>query len=105
MIVITVRVRVRPCFERAFLEATRVNHEGSLREPGCLRFDILQVRGEPGSFLLVEAWDSDADAAKHKETDHYRTWRAAVEEWMAEPRLGTTHEVLAPLDRALWKAT
>lgn len=104
MIAITVRVRIRPGCEPAFLEATRANHEGSLREPGCLRFDILQVRGEPGSFLLVEAWDSDAAAAAHKETTHYKAWRAAVEPWMAEPRQGITHEVCAPLDRASWKA-
>ncbi len=102
MIAVTVSVRVKPGCEADFIAATKANHDGSVKEPGCLRFDLLQVRGEVGAFLLYEAWESDAAALSHKETDHYRAWRAAVEPWMAEPRRGITHEIICPEDRGAW---
>ncbi len=42
MIATLVHVYVKPEFTEAFIEATRVNHEHSIQEPGNLRFDILQ---------------------------------------------------------------
>lgn len=102
MILTTVHVRVKPGMEKAFIEATRRNHEGSLREPGCLRFDVLRQREDPTRFILYEAFESDAAAAAHKETPHYKAWRDAVAGMMAEPRRGVPHDVVYPLDREAW---
>ena len=38
-----------------FKVATARNHQSSVLEPGNLRFDILQSRDDPASFLLYEA--------------------------------------------------
>lgn len=79
-----------------FIRATRANHEASVREPGNLRFDVLQSPTEPARFILYEAYRSAADAAAHKETDHYRRWRDTVADWMAEPRRGIAYTGLFP---------
>ena len=78
-------------FHPDFIEASISNREGSVREPGNLRFDVLQAADEPTRFLLYEAYDSEESAARHKETDHYVTWRDRVAEWMAEPRIGVRY--------------
>jgi (4S)-4-hydroxy-5-phosphonooxypentane-2,3-dione isomerase len=72
----------------AFLDATRENHEGSVREAGNLRFDVLRDAGDPLHFLLYEAYVDGRAAAAHKETAHYLAWRETVAPMMAEPRRG-----------------
>lgn len=91
-----VQVHVKREHIEDFIDATRANHLASIREPGNLRFDVLQSADDPSRFILYEAYRSAADAARHKETDHYSTWREQVASWMAEPRLGTRYTGLFP---------
>ncbi len=91
-----VHVYVKPEFIQAFIEATRLNHEHSVRERGNLRFDILQDVKDPGKFVLYEAYETEEHAAAHKETAHYLTWRDTVAPWMAKPREGLKHTLLYP---------
>ena len=91
MIVTTVTVRVKPEHVEDFIAATVPNHEGSIEEPGNLRFDLLQRTGDPTVFLLYEAYESEEVAAAHKDTAHYLTWRETVADWMAQPRQGVKH--------------
>lgn len=98
MHVTLVKVSVKPDRVNDFIEASRANHEGSVREPGNRRFDILQDPGEPTRFILYEAYVSADDAAAHKQTPHYLAWRDAVGEMMAEPRQGIPYNGLFPKD-------
>lgn len=102
MIVTCVSVRVRPDRVEDFIRATSENHAGSVREPGNLRFDVLQSRDDPTRFLLYEAYESEDAAAEHKRQAHYLTWRDAVADWMAEPRRGDPFRVVCPKDREAW---
>jgi len=79
-----------------FVAATRINHEASVREPGNLRFDVLQSPDDPTRFVIYEAYDGAEGARAHKETAHYLAWREAVAPWMAEPRHGVTFVGLMP---------
>jgi autoinducer 2-degrading protein len=91
MYVTVVYVRVKPDHVDAFINATKSNHEHSVKEEGNLRFDILQDAEDRTRFLLYEE-----KAARHKSTPHYLTWRETVAEWMAEPRKGVVYEGLFP---------
>jgi autoinducer 2-degrading protein len=96
MHVTLVHVRVIPEHVQDFIAATRANHLASVREPGNLRFDILQSAEDPTEFVLYEAYASATDAAAHKATAHYLTWRDAVAAWMAQPRRGVVYHGLLP---------
>ncbi|SET66823.1 autoinducer 2-degrading protein [Nitrosomonas marina] len=96
MYVTIVHVSVKPEHVVAFKEACRLNHEGSVRESGNLRFDILQSEEEPTQFVLYEAYKTQQDAMAHKETQHYLDWRETVAEWMTEPRHGVVYHGLHP---------
>lgn len=96
MYVTLVHVMVKPDHVDDFKEATRINHENSIQEPGNMRFDVLQSPDDPGKFILYEAYKSEQDAAAHKDTSHYLTWRETVAEWMAEPRQGIRYDGLYP---------
>jgi autoinducer 2-degrading protein len=88
MHVTLVHVRVLPDQVETFLEASRANHAGSVREPGNLRFDVLRDPGDPTRFVIYEVFVDEAAAAAHKATPHYLAWRDRVAPMMAEPRRG-----------------
>ena len=96
MIVTLVYVQVKPEHVQAFIDATRENHEHSVREKGNVRFDIIQDATDATRFVLYEAYDSEQSAAAHKETAHYFNWRDTVTPWMAKPREGVKHKLLFP---------
>jgi autoinducer 2-degrading protein len=96
MIATLVHVQVKPEFIESFIQATRENHENSVKEKGNLRFDILQDTQDPGKFVLYEAYESEQAAAAHKEMAHYAVWRDTVATWMARPREGVKHTMLFP---------
>jgi autoinducer 2-degrading protein len=96
MHVTIVHVQVKPENIRDFIEASCLNREGSVREPGNRRFDVLQSADDPAKFVLYEAYASAADAAAHKHAEHYLTWRDTVAPWMASPRQGISYKGLYP---------
>ncbi len=96
MYVTIVHVHVKPERVEDFVEAIGLNHEGSVKEPGNLRFDILQSVEDPTRFIAYEAYRDEAAAKAHKETAHYLAWRDKVTDWMAEPRVGVRYDGLFP---------
>lgn len=86
MLVVHVHVHVKPGQEDAFRAATIENAQKSVKEPGIARFDVIQQQDDASKFVLVEVYRTADDPARHKETDHYKKWRDAVEPMMAEPR-------------------
>ena len=97
MLFTLVHVHVNPEYIDDFIAASRANHEASIQEPGNLRFDVLQSPEDPGYFILYEAYRSAQDAAAHKQTAHYLSWRETVADWMSEPRQGIPFTGLLPV--------
>lgn len=104
MIVTIVHVEVKPDYIEEFIKASLENHAHSVKEPGNLRFDILQNAENPALFTLYEAYESKEASGLHKETEHYKKWRDTVNDWMAVPRRGVLHTILAPAAISKWKA-
>lgn len=102
MIVNVVTVHVKAEHIPEFIAATVKNHEGSRREPGNHRFDVLQSAEDPGRFMLYEIFASPEAVEAHRRTPHYLEWRAAVDPWMAKPRVLDAHKIIAPSDSAAW---
>jgi autoinducer 2-degrading protein len=102
MIVTCVHVCVKPENIEAFKKATEANHNQSVKEPGNLRFDLLQDAANPEKFLIYEAYESDEAAAAHKNTAHYALWRDTVADWMAQPRNGVKYNIVTPNDKSQW---
>jgi (4S)-4-hydroxy-5-phosphonooxypentane-2,3-dione isomerase len=102
MLVNCVYVHVKADKIEDFIKATIENHNNSVKEPGNLRFDMLQDAKDPALFLLYEAYESDKAAAFHKTTPHYAIWRDTVAEWMDKPREGVKYNIITPLDKTQW---
>jgi autoinducer 2-degrading protein len=101
MLVVHVYVRVKPDSVEAFRQATLANARQSVQEPGIARFDVCQQNDDPTRFVLVEVYRMPDAPARHKETQHYRTWRDTVASMMAEPRTNAKYTNVFP-DDADW---
>jgi (4S)-4-hydroxy-5-phosphonooxypentane-2,3-dione isomerase len=96
MLIVHVFVHVKPESVEAFRAASLENARNSVREPGVVRFDVVQQDDDPNRFLLMEIYRTPEDPARHKETAHYAKWRDAVESMMAEPRRSVKYRALFP---------
>lgn len=96
MTVTIVHVVVKSEHVDDFIKACTKNHHMSVKEPGNLRFDVLQSSDNPVKFALYEAYESAEAAAAHKLTAHYLDWRVKVADWMAIPREGIRYQGLLP---------
>ena len=103
MIVTTVHIKVKSENLDDFIKASVENHKNSVKEPGNLRFDILQSLENPLEFTFYEAYDSKESVLAHKETSHYKIWKETVEDYMEIPRTGKPHKVIEPSDISKWK--
>ncbi len=102
MLVVHVHVHVKTECVEAFRQASLENAAQSVREPGIVRFDVIQQNDDPSQFLLVEVYRTADDPGRHKETSHYAIWRDAVVDMMAEPRWSVKYTNLFPED-ASWE--
>lgn len=101
MYVVCVPVKILPGQGAAFLEAARLNHEGTRQEPGNVRFDVLRAAsaaapGEPELFFLYEVYQTEADFASHQQTAHYFAFRDTVAPLQAEPRKSARYHSMFP---------
>ncbi|MBN1500930.1 MAG: antibiotic biosynthesis monooxygenase [Spirochaetes bacterium] len=103
MIVTTVTIHVKKENVNDFIKASIENHRNSIKEPGNLRFDILQSIENETQFTYYEAYLNEEAVKQHKDTSHYKLWKETVEPWMEIPRTGKPHRVIAPADAASWK--
>lgn len=101
MYVVCVTVFVRPENINEFIEATLENARKTRKEPGNVRFDILQSNDDPARFFLYEVYKSPDGFSSHQQTGHYLKWKATVADWMAQPRQGVKHKNIFPGDQDL----
>lgn len=99
MHILHVHIQVKAEHLEEFIEATRINAASSRKEPGVARFDVIQQKDDPTQFVLVEVYRNPEGHASHRETQHYKTWNAAVADWLTGPRTRTVYQNISPSDQ------
>jgi autoinducer 2-degrading protein len=87
-----------------FKKISAYNSENSRKEPGCLRFDVLQSEETPTMFFLYEIYKGDDDIAHHRTTEHYQKWRDTVADMMSRPREVVKAVTLCPAEESAYKS-
>ncbi|MBT4223833.1 MAG: antibiotic biosynthesis monooxygenase [Opitutae bacterium] len=101
MFIIHVFLQVKKDCIHQFKEITLDNARNTLREPGAVRFDVVQDQDDSSRFIFVEVYKSASDLDHHKTTEHYARWAGAVDEFLVEPRSRVLLENVFP-DDAGW---
>ena len=74
-------IKVKAEHLNEFVDHVRTHAEDSMREAGCVRFEVLQDRQDPQTICLFEVFRSEADLDKHREQDYYKHWMAISRDW------------------------
>ena len=91
------------CIEK-FKEVTFYNSENARKEPGNLRFDVIQSSEENNLFYLYEIYKSDDAIAYHRTTEHYQKWADTVADMMEKPRERVIGVPLCPSEEEAYKS-
>jgi len=83
MFVQLVHIRVKPGKIDEFFEVFRENFEGTRKEPGNFRFDVLQEPEDAHHFVIYEAFENKEAVDAHRLTDHYKATVKGLAEIMA----------------------
>ena len=70
-IVNVVTFTVPPAGMDRFLRISRENSQASLKEPGCIGFEVLLPEGEPNTVMLIETYRDEAAYKAHRVTPHF----------------------------------
>jgi quinol monooxygenase YgiN len=100
MHILHVHLKVKPERIGDFIAATTENAAASLKEPGCVRFDVIQETADPAHFELLEIYRDQAGHAAHRESTHYNAWAERAADMLAEPRSRTIYRNVYPGDDA-----
>jgi autoinducer 2-degrading protein len=98
MLILHVFCTVKPEMVEAFKEATVKNAGNSIKEPGVIRFDLLQQQDDPAKFVISEVYKSADAIAAHKETAHYAEWIRYAQPMLSEPRSKMIYNNIFPED-------
>ena len=78
--------RVRAEHLDDFVTNVREHAVNSNREPGCLRYEVLQDTSDPQTVCLYEVFHDEAAFAQHQASDHYQRWMALSRSWRHDER-------------------
>ena len=73
-----------PAEREKFLAAITENGMAPVKEPGCRRFDILNLASDPNHFFLYEIYDNEAALKSHRETPHFKKYAAITANMVAK---------------------
>jgi quinol monooxygenase YgiN len=92
VIYVIAEIRINPGTIDKALSAARACIAETVKENGCISYDLHQSVSDPLRLVFVERWTSRDALSRHLETPHLKAWRAVGAEIVAERKV----EVITP---------
>lgn len=87
-VTVIAELRFDPAHRETMLELAQRHVRNTLAaEPGCLRFELVAPKDDPGSLLFYELFESDAAFAAHRDAPHSLWFREARAPYLREGRV------------------
>ena len=55
------------------------------KEPGCQKYDLHEVTDQPGFFVMMEEWASEAALESHNASPHFNDFVTSAEPYFTVP--------------------
>lgn len=91
MIYVLATLRIHPEKRADFLENARTVIAHTVKEQGCISYDLTSSITEPNEFVFVERWASREALAAHFDTPHLAEWRRVSADYLAERKVEIVH--------------
>ena len=76
MFIVLVKVQVKPELVDEFTSAILTNAELSVqRDPGCVRFDVLQQQDDPTRWYFYEVYEREQAWIDHRNSAHFLAFK------------------------------
>jgi len=92
VIYVIAELRLKPGAAEKAIAAACASVAETVKEDGCISYDMHRSVTDPARLVLVERWDSSEALKRHMQTPHFKAWRAASPEFVAERKV----EVVTP---------
>lgn len=79
------RLVAREGRQAALAQAVAAIVPAVLEEPGCLAYTAHESREQPGTIVMYEVWESQADLDAHAGGSNFRALAARFDELLSEP--------------------
>lgn len=91
MIYVIATLHIHPEKRASFLEDARSVIAHTVKEEGCLSYDLTSSITEPNEFVFVERWTSRDALAAHFDTPHLGEWRRVSAEYLVDRKVEIVH--------------
>ena len=91
MIYVIATLHIHPEKRASFLEDARSVIAHTVKEEGCLSYDLTSSITEPNEFVFVERWASREALASHFDTPHLGEWRRVSADYLVDRKVEVIH--------------
>jgi len=80
-LVVIARIKSKPGMEALALTELTKLVEPTIKEEGCIKYELNQSIKDPTEFLFYEIWTSQDALTKHSQSEHIKASRLTREEY------------------------
>jgi quinol monooxygenase YgiN len=92
VIYVIAELSLKPGTAEQAAAAARAAVAGTVKEDGCISYDMHLSVSDPTRLVVVERWVSREALSRHVETPHFAVWRKAGAEFV----VGRKVEIITP---------
>jgi quinol monooxygenase YgiN len=85
VIYVVATLTVKPGTAAEFIAGAKACIAETVKEPGCISYDLTESVTDPAKFVFVEQWENAEALGPHGASDHMRAWRKIVKECISAP--------------------
>jgi quinol monooxygenase YgiN len=85
VIYVVATLTVKPGTAAEFIAGAKTCIAATVKEPGCISYDLTESVTDPSKFVFVEQWENAEALGPHGASDHMRAWRRIVKECISAP--------------------
>lgn len=91
MIYVIATLTTKPGGADALREPAKACIAETLKEKGCIAYELFQSLGEPDKLVFVEKWETRDDLTAHSKQPHLKVWRDASGPHLVSRKIEIVH--------------
>ncbi|MDP3897008.1 MAG: putative quinol monooxygenase [Mesorhizobium sp.] len=91
MIYVVATLTTTPGGAEALREPAAACIAETVKEKGCISYELFQSLGEPDRLVFVERWETREDLTAHSKAPHLKVWREASGPHLVSRKIEIVH--------------
>ena len=87
-------IDAEPQYTKDALQLLKTFASDSRKDPGVVRFELLQDNSRKNHYTLVEVWENQAAYDKHLEAEHTKQFREKLQPMLGSPFDERLHHIM-----------